>query len=340
MGAARVSIEVTLILGVLAFAAVRGLSVWWPRHPSVRTAAWNLVFLTVLGRAFVIVIAILAALDAVTHVTVAEHVVLALWPILAIAVGLEIVWRSAREFLGPVEIVRAPRTPWTHGAQHGPRTPKGQVQPQSTPRTGADRQPSVAVAGHEQRVHASRPVPRAPAAILSPQPLRAVGAAQAALPTLSPQPSERVRAAMRLHGPISLSQGVPAQVRFKRNVALLLAQLVAITQGVLGIIDGVHALHGKNGASSAATIVIGVAVIIAAVAVVRPSHAARSLLVLWELIAMLFTIGVLLHAHDVAPLLVSAAGMGVAQPLVALALELVVLYGLLLHPATRVAFAR
>lgn len=338
-------IEVTAVLGLLGFGLVRLLALWWPRHPELRSAIWNLVFLTVLGRVFLVVIALLAGLDALTHRVLAEDVALGLWPIVAIAIGLEIVWRSVSEFLGPAAtVIHAPRTPWTRAAAGAPPSPRPQAQPPAPappPQTVSAEQPaqpSPASACHDLRLQPSRSAPRAPAAILSPQPARAVATAHAAV--LSSRPSMRPLPAMRLYGPTPAASTTRARRRFKRNVALLLAQLVAITQGVIAILNGVNAHGPKDTSTTALTIAIGAAVVVAAIVVVRPSRVARLLLILWELVAMLFTIGVLVHARDLLSVFVSAAGVGILQPGLALALAAVILYGLLLHPATRVAFAR
>ena len=336
-------IEVTIALGLLGFGLVRLLSLWWPRHPQLRSAIWNLVFLTVLGRVFLVVIALLAGLDAITHRALAENVALGLWPVVAIALGLELVWRSVSEFLGPAaEIIHAPRTPWTHSTPVAPHPAQPEPHQELQPRgagTKLPASPSPSVVGSVQRLQPSRSAPRAPAAVLSRQPSRAVTTAPAAA-LVGTRPSLRPVPAMRLYGPMPPASTAHTHRRFKRNVALLLAQLVALTQGVIAILNGVNAHGPKNNVVAAMTIVIGAAVVVAAVFVVRPSRVARFLLILWELVAMLFTIGVLVHAQDLVTVFVSAAGVGVIQPLVAFALQAVILYGLLLHPATRDAFAR
>ena len=341
-------LALTLILGVAGWGVIRAFTVAWPQLTEVRRAIWSLVFMTLLGRLAVVLIIVLAAIDSLIRLSVARDVVLAASPIVGIALGLELVWRGGAYWLARgTEIRWAPRTPWTE------TTPRWRPSPPTT--TEYLRRSAPSAAAPPRSVPRTQPAPVAatPAAVLTaeaharrlPQ-MRLYAATTQPLAAGAPAAALRSRAharplpQMRMYGALPEQSVAATSQRFARNEALILAVLAAIAQGVLAIINGVNALHAKAGGTGVITIAIGALVIVAAGAVLRPSYAARWLLILWEVVAALFTVGFLVHARDVAQPVVSAAGAGVVHPAIALAISAVVLYGLLLHPATREAFGR
>lgn len=143
---------------------------------------------------------------------------------------------------------------------------------------------------------------------------------------------------------------------FKRNPMLIVAQVIAILQGILlllaaaafvalalvanGVLSGVNLqnINGYNFASAAFGVFIGVAVvlfilgvlvIIGGVRVGHPSQVARWLLAVFEILLLLGTLGGL-----------RTTGNSAVSSIVALVIEVIVLYGLVIDPATYRAFAR
>jgi hypothetical protein len=150
---------------------------------------------------------------------------------------------------------------------------------------------------------------------------------------------------------------------FQRNGMLVLAQLLAVVQGLLALVAGVDiirldigfgsvfsgfpALGGVNRAivrSGVVVLVIGALVVVAAILSGRGSQLARWLLAGWEFIAGL-TILTALTGHGLSlglvPLLaVAGASSVVFAPLSGvLTVQAFIIYGLVIHPATRQAFA-
>lgn len=148
----------------------------------------------------------------------------------------------------------------------------------------------------------------------------------------------------------------------KRNAMLILAQVLAIIQGVFGIliaaglvllglalngaISGIdlHNVSGYNFANGAAgflfgfavvLLVISVLVIIAAVRTGHPSQVARWLLAAFEILLFIGTLQGLLVRTTF-----SSNGNGVVGSIVVLVIEGLVIYGLVIDPATYRAFAR
>ncbi|HYL70746.1 MAG TPA: hypothetical protein VEY89_05535 [Candidatus Dormibacteraeota bacterium] len=148
----------------------------------------------------------------------------------------------------------------------------------------------------------------------------------------------------------------------KRNAMLILAQVLAIIQGVLGIllaaglvllglalngaISGidVHNVNGFDFANGAAgflfgfavvVLVVSVLVIIAAVRTGHPSQVARWLLAAFEILLFIGSLqGLLLRTT------VNGNGGSVIYSIVVLVIEGLVIYGLIIDPATYRAFAR
>jgi hypothetical protein len=145
-------------------------------------------------------------------------------------------------------------------------------------------------------------------------------------------------------------------VPFKRNAMLIVAQVIAILQGILlvlaaagfvllalvanGVLSGVNLnnINGYNFAGAAFGVFIGVGavlfilgllVIVGGVRVGHPSQVARWLLAAFEIILLLGTLSGF-----------RTSGNATVSSIVALVIELIVLYGLVIDPATYRAFAR
>lgn len=143
----------------------------------------------------------------------------------------------------------------------------------------------------------------------------------------------------------------------RRNAMLILAQVLVIIQGILGLLLGVlfillgvaanslfsglnlHNVNGYNIANAATGVFIGVGVvliilflfvIIGGVRVGRPSQIARWLLAAFEILLLLGSIESLARGTN----------NGVAGSIVAIVIEALILYGLIIDPATYRAFAR
>lgn len=164
--------------------------------------------------------------------------------------------------------------------------------------------------------------------------------------------------------PVAFSAAPLPTVRVERNLALTFAQLLAIVQGVLGIIGGANlmgfdfqtaarfALPAQEGLSSAliadaaVVIIISVVVILAAIRVSHPSGASRVFLALWEAVAILFTAGILfglgspLNFIHITVVMVAGTGLFYIHPWIALAMEVFIVYGLVFHPASHDFFSQ
>jgi hypothetical protein len=143
---------------------------------------------------------------------------------------------------------------------------------------------------------------------------------------------------------------------FKRNAMLLVAQIIAVLQGILlvlaaaafvllalvanGVLSGVNLqnINGYNFANAAFGVFIGVAVvlfilgvlvIIGGVRVGHPSQVARWLLAAFEILLLIGSVSSL-----------RTTGNAAVSSIVALVIEVIVLYGLVIDPATYRAFAR
>ena len=153
-----------------------------------------------------------------------------------------------------------------------------------------------------------------------------------------------------------------ARLPFRRNAMLILAQVLVIIQGCLGVLAGLAfillgiaangAISGLNlnnvngynfaGAATGVLIAIGVVllvlftfVIIGGVRVGHPSQVARWLLAAFEILVLLGTVSSLTRQASV-----SVNGNGTVSTIVALVFEGLILYGLIIDPATYRAFAR
>lgn len=150
---------------------------------------------------------------------------------------------------------------------------------------------------------------------------------------------------------------------FQRNGMLVLAQLLAVVQGLLALVAGVDiirldigsgsvfsgfdALGGVNGeivTSGVLVLIIGTVVVIAGILSGRGSQLARWLLAGWEIIAGLTILAALTGyglSLGLVPLLVVGGASGVVfAPLYGvLIVQAFIIYGLVIHPATRQAFA-
>jgi len=156
-----------------------------------------------------------------------------------------------------------------------------------------------------------------------------------------------------------------ARLPFRRNAMLVLAQVLVIIQGSLGVLVGLgvillgiaangaisglnlHNVNGYNfaGAATGALIAIGVVllvlfifVIVGGVRVGHPSQVARWLLAAFEILLLLGTISSL--ARQSTGGIGTGTGNGPVGSIVALVIEGLILYGLIIDPATYRAFAR
>lgn len=150
----------------------------------------------------------------------------------------------------------------------------------------------------------------------------------------------------------------------KRNPMLILAQVLAIIQGSLGILVAIglvflglalngafsgidlHNVNGFNFAGGAAGVLFGVAVvalvvsvlvIIAAVRTGHPSQVARWLLAAFEILAFIGSLQGLVARSTFNS---NGNGSGVIYSIVVLVIEGLIIYGLIIDPATYRAFGR
>jgi hypothetical protein len=144
---------------------------------------------------------------------------------------------------------------------------------------------------------------------------------------------------------------------------LVLAQLLAIVQGILALITGINIIRADAffnnlpstfpvaGTLNGIFLTWGVAVVIVAIMVIaaglragHPSQLARWFLAVWEIIAFLTVLAVLtggaLGLGFLILLVAAAGGVGYAPIFVVLAIQALIIYGLVIHPATNQAFAR
>ena len=200
----------------------------------------------------------------------------------------------------------------------------------------------AAFVGYGRRSPGRSPDAGAPASMLQPQ--------------RGPQPVPQ----MRMTGMAPAPYPSAPRYAFERNLALLLAQLLAVVQGVLGVIGGIQEISTQLSFSALGSqiglginfvpvdgilaITISVLVIVAGLFVGRPSIVLRWVLVTWELVAIAFTVGVLaafiplLQLRDAVAVLLPSVGIGFVHPWIALAIEVAIVYGLLIHPPTRQSF--
>jgi hypothetical protein len=93
-----------------------------------------------------------------------------------------------------------------------------------------------------------------------------------------------------------------------------------------------------------AVVTTAILMVIAGIRAGHPSQAARWLLAVWEIVAFLTVLAALTGAGlglGFLTLLVAAAGgVGYAPIFVVLAIQALIIYGLVIHPATNQAFAR
>lgn len=196
----------------------------------------------------------------------------------------------------------------------------------------------------------SDPPPPSPTPLPWPYGPQAEASRSDALPAYAPQSLP----------PLPYSGTSQLRERFQRNPILAVAQIAAVVQGCLAVLSGIRlfrfevginrivsalALPGANGfpTVSVGLIVIGVLVIIVAALIGRPSPVARWLLTLWEVVIFLFTLALVAFGQGIVPLTVDAVLVGggaVVDPIVVLALQGFIIYGLAVHAATYRAFAR
>lgn len=178
---------------------------------------------------------------------------------------------------------------------------------------------------------------------------------------------------MRTHGvpPPGMAPGAYIPVGrypFERNLVLTIAQLLAVAQGILGLINGVTQLPDAIKFSNAigqlgtalgrpdlatrtvvdvvAVIVISLLVIAGAAVATRPSNIARWLLVAWELVVvvsailMLTQFSLILNFPDIALVALAAGGVGFLHPLIILTMAAIIIFGFTLYPPTWDAYRR
>ena len=142
---------------------------------------------------------------------------------------------------------------------------------------------------------------------------------------------------------------------------MLAARVLGMLQGFVGIIGGVAVLglDSRSGALSSAgsadtgklidslvIIVLATVLINASILVALPSRIARWFVIVFEVLAAIVSIGiaahvsVLLNTRDLYLIAENVSGIHFMHPLLALAIELVIIYAMLLHRPTRVMFAR
>lgn len=97
---------VALVMGVWVWVIIRFLSWVWPMLAGLRRALWRFLLGTAVGRVLVFILVVATVLNVATHVLVLGRVLgilaLVFWPILAVALVLEIFWRLIRRPLGVV----------------------------------------------------------------------------------------------------------------------------------------------------------------------------------------------------------------------------------------------
>jgi hypothetical protein len=154
-----------------------------------------------------------------------------------------------------------------------------------------------------------------------------------------------------------------APLSFERNGMLVLAQLLAIVQGILALVTGINIIRADvffnnlspgflvPGAVNGIVVTWGVSVLIIAILLIiggirtgHPSQVARWLLAVWEIVAFLTILATLagggLGLGFLTLFAAAAGGVGFAPVFVVLAIQALIIYGLVIHPATNRAFAR
>jgi hypothetical protein len=156
-----------------------------------------------------------------------------------------------------------------------------------------------------------------------------------------------------------------APLAFERNGMLLLAQLAAVVQGVLAVVAAIELFSASSSSNSflpafaftalfggtlvtwgVEILIAGLLVIIFALYAGRPSQVARWILAGFEIVAFLTFLPLVTGSglgfgFSFAPVIViGTAGLAnLVPPWVMLAVQAVIIYGLLIHPATHRAFA-
>ena len=148
---------------------------------------------------------------------------------------------------------------------------------------------------------------------------------------------------------------------------MTIAQLLAVTQGILGLINGINGLRqtidisgafGQLGLSGLAgrvaidmvgVIVLSLLVLAGAAIATRPSNIVRWLLVAWELAVILVTLLLLLpfpfsfalfFANDLTVVALLTTGVGIIHPLIVLTMAAIIVFGFGLYPPTWEAYGR
>jgi hypothetical protein len=150
------------------------------------------------------------------------------------------------------------------------------------------------------------------------------------------------------------------RARFERNPVLTVAQIAAVVQGVLVIVTGikiigfedkisklVQALTGPGSGSfptdGVVALVIGSLLIASAVLIGRAFSAVRWLLALWEVVGFLFVLALVTAHWGIFPFsiyVIEANGGVVVDTSIVLAIQALIIYGLVIHPATYRDFAQ
>lgn len=93
-------IGVAVIMGIWVWGIIR-LEAWlWPYLAGFRRALWDFLRGTALGCLLLFVFVVATALNIATHLFVVRDLVLVFWPIIAVALVLEVAWRLVRRPLG------------------------------------------------------------------------------------------------------------------------------------------------------------------------------------------------------------------------------------------------
>ncbi|MBV8529361.1 MAG: hypothetical protein JOZ75_13705 [Candidatus Dormibacteraeota bacterium] len=151
---------------------------------------------------------------------------------------------------------------------------------------------------------------------------------------------------------------------FERNLVITIAQLLAVAQGVLGLINGFNTLQQSVRATAAfgqigvpslggglvvislVIIVLSALIIVTAIRATHPSNAARWLLISWEVIALGVIGGLLISftffwsAAPIALVILAATGVGLVHPYIVLTMAALIVFGLAVYPPTWDAYRR
>lgn len=150
---------------------------------------------------------------------------------------------------------------------------------------------------------------------------------------------------------------------FERNAVLTIAQLLAVVQGILGLINGINALRQGIGATfvfgqfgvpglaggiiidGALTTALSLGVIAAAAVATSPSNVARWLLVAWEVVVFLVTLGLLTQplfffgAAQLVLIPLLAGGVNIIHPYIVLTMAGIIIFGFAIYPPTYGAYS-